>query len=329
MKRWGAWMALIFLAGCGSQLTVESSTDTPDPGLAYEGATDPSVRFLFHQNYFTDFNDFIDLGAAIPAFRQTRYQCLGDSVRAFLTSGADYSSAVPDPYPVAIASDYFSPSTVPAVVRAVSVDMTRTYSTLSNYGGVQTDGCSYRNAGDSPGPSGCADFDTLLSFYRVQDDQCTGQGSIRGVDVEASKAYVGGVSIDLNRKYLGSSEDLLLMVTYQAFVKGNSSGLGIGFGALEEMHESQLEVNLVQTSLSLDLLLSRPQPRVWRDFQNSAAPVLVRRLATLRDPFSSLRTEQILIPLSSNPLVDRIRIERVRGSYQLFQIDLYKLGNRG
>jgi len=54
----------------------------------------------------------------------------------------------------------------------------------------------------------------------------------------------------------------------------------------------------------------------------------MKEIATLEDPFGSLRTEQVYIPLSQNALIDRIRIERIRGSFHLFQVDLYRLGNR-
>jgi hypothetical protein len=57
-------------------------------------------------------------------------------------------------------------------------------------------------------------------------------------------------------------------------------------------------------------------------------PVQISRLARFEDPFGSLRSESVVIPLSQNALVDRIRIERVRGSFHLYQVDLYRLGNR-
>ena len=87
-------------------------------------------------------------------------------------------------------------------------------------------------------------------------------------------------------------------------------------------------MNLVTTQLALDLLLGSKQPRPWSDHGNTEMPVQISRLVQLEDPFGSLRSESIVIPLSQNALVDRIRIERVRGSFQLYQVDLYRLGNR-
>ena len=87
-------------------------------------------------------------------------------------------------------------------------------------------------------------------------------------------------------------------------------------------------MDLIGTTLGLDLLLGALQPRAWSDYPSAAMPTYMKRIALLRDPVGSLRTEQIYIPLSENALIDRIRLERVRGSYHLYQIDLYRLGNR-
>ena len=49
-------------------------------------------------------------------------------------------------------------------------------------------------------------------------------------------------------------------------------------------------------------------------------------ISTFDDPYAGIRTEQVYIPLSQNPLIDRIRIERTRGTYILYEVDLYRLG---
>jgi hypothetical protein len=87
-------------------------------------------------------------------------------------------------------------------------------------------------------------------------------------------------------------------------------------------------VNLIGTSLSLENLLGMNQPRAWADFENPATPVYYQNFVNLRDSYSGLRSEQVVIPLSQNGLIDRIRIERVRGSFHLYQLDLYRLGQR-
>ena len=89
-----------------------------------------------------------------------------------------------------------------------------------------------------------------------------------------------------------------------------------------------LKVKLIGTSEGVDALIGVKQPRVWAYTNQATYPVYMKQIATLEDPFGSLRSEQVYIPLSQNLFADRIRIERVRGSFHLFQIDLYRLGNR-
>jgi len=175
-------------------------------------------------------------------------------------------------------------------------------------------------------------------FYQVRDDWCTSQGPTVDPDPEVTKAGVGGVSIDIDRTQLGSNEDLLMLVTYHALNanSGSSNAGGKNWPAIlipadpgqGVNDDTILKVNLIGTQKSLATLLSGKQPRVWSDSDTSSNPIYLKEIATLHDPFGSLRTEQVYIPLSQNGLVDRIRIDRVRGSFHLFQVDLYRLGNR-
>ncbi len=342
-------IALIILSSCGGTLSPTSAVDETDSDAnsSTPGAGELSARFIFNKDNFTDLSDFV-------ATQQTRNQCLGDVLKTYYPAGQDYSGT-PSSFPASAIIDSLSPTTRPAFVKNVSVDITNTYFPLVQPSVVQSDACSYRGGAGAAEPAPCADFDEIISvtpsptvaptpvslptpvptvtpsttqyygsqFYRVRDDWCTSQGPVLNEGVEASKTFVGGVNIDLDRTQLGIAEDLLMMVTYQA-LNANSAWPGVQTVS----DETILEVNLVGTTLGLDLLMGARQPRPWADFQSSQVPVYHKRVATLRDPSSSLRTEQIYIPLSENRLIDRIRLERVRGSYHLYQIDLYRLGNR-
>ena len=351
IKRIG-FVAFLILSSCGSGVPPSDFvvlTET-NPGLI-----EPSARFIFDRSHFTKLEDFI-------THRMTRYQCLGDVLHTFTTQGLDYSGAA-TPFDVSEYADELLPTYRPRFIRNLSVDMTRTYYPETVASMVQTDGCSFRN--ENLFPSSCADFDpdpnptpapplphvvptpipspsptpvatpstpdyiSGLNFYRVRDAWCAGQGKYRlEPDPEATKSYVGGVNIDLDRSALGPSEDLLMNITYQAFVGGDSWPYSSP-NTMDAMDATQLQVNLIGTQLGLEILLNARQPRSWMDDADSQMPIYMKTIATLRDPFSGLRTEQVLIPLSQNGLIDRIRIERVRGSFQLYQIDLYRLGNRG
>jgi hypothetical protein len=352
MKRLGFVALLILMSSCGPG-------ESPDDFIMLNGdnpgLVEPSARFIFDRSHFANLEDFV-------VHRMTRYQCLGDVLHTFNTQGLDYSGAA-TAFDISEYADELLPTYRPRFIRNLSVDMTRTYYPETVASIVQTDSCSFRN--QNIVPSSCADFDPDpnptptpplpnviptpipspsptpvatpitpdyvpgLSFYRVRDAWCAGQGKFRlEPDPEATKSYVGGVNIDLDRSVLGPNEDLLMNITYQAFAEGNSWPYPSSL-TMDPMDATQLQVNLIGTHLGLEILLNSRQPRSWMDDSDSQMPIYMKTIATLRDPFSGLRTEQVLIPLSQNGLIDRIRIERIRGSFQLYQIDLYRLGNRG
>ena len=231
---------------------------------------------------------------------------------------------------------------------------------------MASDACSYRLSNTAPLASFCADFDVAgaayptptatpfptptatpvyanTGMYRVHDELCTGQGPVLSADPDATKTYVGGVNIDLDRTQLGAAEDLLMVVTYHAERAGDESwpaNSAVPTGGTTEAAtrpsdtimpngvDTALRVDLIGTNSSLDTLMGVPQPRVYSYFDQPSYPIYMQEIATLQDPYGSLRSEQVYIPLSKNGLVDRIRIERIRGSYILYQVDLYRLGDR-
>jgi hypothetical protein len=344
---------LLLLSACGGNrrpvqaVPVNASTAT----ATWEGAQASSVRYVFRADHFTKLGDFI-----VP--KQTATQCVGEAIHAFRTDGEDYSGN-PTPFATKTTADDFAPTYAPAFIKNVSVDMTDTYYVDTVAGTLQSDVCSYRGVANASLPSPCADFDPIapttptppppyvsptplpsptpevaatpastsyfagLGFYRVRDEWCIRQGPILSPSEDLTKSRVGGVNIDLDRSQLGASEDLLMVLTYHALDQNASWP-----AAHATFDRTILEVNLITTSLSVDLLLGAKQPRPWSDHGNTEMPVQINRLVQLEDPFGSLRSESIVIPLSQNALVDRIRIERVRGSFHLYQVDLYRLGNR-
>jgi hypothetical protein len=345
-------LILAFLIGCNPKqsttATSSSSVTTPDQ----------EVRIIFHENNFSQLNDF---AAGIIG---TAYGCLGDVTKLFHTTGADFSdSANQIPYASTGGNDALAPTVKPAFLKHVSVDMTHTYFPETETTVVQTDSCSHRGNLSAALPNACADFDTApvaaplpvaaitptpvptptsskyygSGFYRVRDDWCQYQGPILGTgDLETTKLYVGGVNIDLDRSGIDSKEDLLMTITYQSI---NSSSVSVPItpyltplndpgGKTSVKDQTRLRVQLMRVEQSLDTLLGVKQPRSWAYYDGYSFPVLQRQLATLEDPFGGLRTHQIIVPLSQFPTADRIRIDRVRGSYFLYQVDLVRLGNR-
>ena len=214
------------LSACGGALTpVNMSSTNTAATSSVAGGNEPAARLVFHESNFSKIADFI-----VP--QNTAYQCLGDVINTFRVDSEDYSGA-PTLFPYASGVDSLSPTTRPAFIKNISVDMTNTYFAQTVENVSASDRCSYRSTAALP--SSCADFDNPLppaptptvaptatpspspipistpttseyyntGFYRVRDDWCTNQGPIRNYDTETSKAYVGGVSIDLDRAYLG------------------------------------------------------------------------------------------------------------------------------
>lgn len=360
-------LLLAILSGCGGTFMSNDTGSTTSTTSLEPGESELGARIIFHQDNFTDINDF---NPNVNTSLSTSHTCLGDVTRVFYVDGDDYMgspTALPTP---SSSSDTLLPTNRPAFISNVSVDITNTYFPLIENDILLSDVCSKRSDASAPAPSSCADFDRTpddptaaptplptvaptatpspmpspsatptstpifgTNYYRVVDEWCTSQGPTVSPDPELTKAGVGGVSIDLDRTQLGANEDLLMMVTYHALNENSTQLNWPGLVAANtfdysEVDRTIMKVNLVGTQQSLDALLGVTQPRPWAYSNTNTYPIYVKEIATLSDPFGTLRTEQIYIPLSQNAMIDRIRIERVRGSFHLYQVDLYRLGNR-
>jgi hypothetical protein len=343
-------MGVLPIFGCGQPTFIDSGASGSSTATT-EGSTEPAVRIVFHADHFTDLDDFL-------SNRATQFSCLGDVTKVFKVNGQDYSG-VPSAFASSGIADDFTVTTKPGFLKSVSVDVTRTYHPVTVVDTIQTDSCSYRRQGGSALPTSCADFDRTpaaapapttaptatpspapsptatpsttqyyeTQFYRVRDDWCTEQGPILSSDIETTKALVGGVNIDIDRDELGDSEDLLMVVTYHA-LSSNYAAATNWPGVQGNQDQTQIKIHLVQTGLAISNLLGIKQPRVWSSYASTSYPVLWTEVATLEDPYGGLRSEQVILPISKDPNIDRIRIDRVRGSFHLFQVDLYRLGNR-
>ena len=351
------------LTGCG-EVTNVVAVATPTPTNGYAGAVEPAVRLIFHKDNFSDLSDFVIpqqttyacLGDVTrvyyangpdytgvplvfptpsnstdtldptnrPAFVKNVSVDMTNTyfdltqANALPTDKCSYRG-VPNVADVSACADFDEAETVtPSPTIAPTPTATPTATPTPNPSATATPTATPT---PTPYPSPTPYYGS--KYYRVRDDYCAGQGPIASNNVDSTKSNVGGVSIDLDRTQLGGAEDLLMMMTYQAYNENAAWPSAMG-----TEDETIMEVNLIGTGLTLNLLMGAQQPRAWQDYTSTAEPVYFKTLTTLRDPYSSLRTEQVYIPLSENALIDRIRIERIRGSYHLYQVDLYRLGNR-
>jgi hypothetical protein len=368
------WMGClgILISSCTGnyQAVPSSTTSTTSTTVLQPGQNEPAARIIFHQDFFTDVDDYNPDPAYHPSIL-TEYRCPGDLIKTFYANAGDYSGT-PTSMAVSNANDTFQPTVRPQFLKNVSVDITNSYFPSVMTDLFLSDVCSHRQIENSPLPSSCADFDRVpyslsnvsvatstptpmptpttneyfnSGFYRVRDDWCIAQGPVVQPDPEATKEGVGGVSIDIDRTKLSAKEDLLMVVTYHALNENSKAGNWPASQAVDgtptagvppavtstdhtQTDRTILKVNLVGTGEALDTILGVRQPRVWAYTNQASYPIYHKEIATLEDPFGSLRSEQVYLPISQNAFIDRIRIERDRGSYHLFQIDLYRLGNR-
>lgn len=160
-------------------------------------------------------------------------------------------------------------------------------------------------------------------YYTTMDESCTDLGPIATTDPVISKAYAGGIYIDLDRSKLGPNENLLLTLTYIPLGDLNQKPYGASF---DNSEEAQIRVHLVKTGLSKDSLQSIIQPRYFTYTNPDSYPEIVQTLSLTSLPTGSLRQDQLILPVSIDPAIDRIRIERYLGSAIFIDVNIHRMG---
>jgi hypothetical protein len=165
-------------------------------------------------------------------------------------------------------------------------------------------------------------------YYSLFDHACDNAGPFNTGDSASSRKFAGGAYIELDRTKLGSSENVLLHLKFIPLTENQVRPDGEAYTSSER---AVLNVHLVTTSQSEDSLLSVPQPRHFQ-YANPPSqipapyPEVDHSFSVFARPDGMLREEQILIPLSSFPTANRIRIERESGSAILIDATIIRLG---
>lgn len=343
---------VFLLMGCSGK-TLESFTSAD---LGQEFTDDASVRLVLNQESFNSIRNF-------PTGQTETLSCLGDARLYYSATGPAYDG-VYQPLRTFVDSGSLNRTARPVWLKNVSLDMTFTHFDDAEDGQLESDACSDRAYGVRK-PSACAEFDnpsgitsnlpTLLpvssptpapsptpaayaafsssatGFYRTKDGYCEGQGPIESTGIPTTKTYVGGIDIDLDRSRIGSNENFYFALTYHAMgPEYTAPGVVTPWPDtdLSADDEAMIRVRLLATGLSDSLLTRILQPRSLFNFNASNTTVVFEDLQTFQDEFRGVRTEGFLVPLSAFPTADRIRIERIRGTSYLYQLDLYRLGSR-
>jgi hypothetical protein len=248
------------------------------------------------------------------------YGCSGDALNFYNAFTGNLNPLLPDGSGL---------TQRPAFIKNVSLDMTD-----SNAAGSATLMCSQfptAAPGTPPGANACAtlanaeDF-VAIPFYTLLDTYCEGAGPISSPDPSVSKLLAGGAYFDIDRTQLGPNENLLLSVTYFPMSPNNVYPTG---AQLTFSDQAFFKVHLKQTGQTLSFLEDLLQPRfITYDGEAGAYPTLVDTLAIMAPPGSHVRTDQVILPISSNPSIDQIRLERYSGTGILVSASLYRLGYR-
>lgn len=162
-------------------------------------------------------------------------------------------------------------------------------------------------------------------FYSLYDHVCEKAGPISISDPSINKLMAGGAYFDLDRSQLGENENLLLHLTYIPMGSSNQRPDGT---VMAQSEAAIFKVHLVKTGLTTTDLRLVFQPRYMTFADTDKYPMVAQTLSILAPPTGQVRQDQVLIPIASDPTIDRIRIERYSGSGILIDAALYRLGDR-
>jgi hypothetical protein len=161
-------------------------------------------------------------------------------------------------------------------------------------------------------------------YYATQDNACVGSGSTSSSDATVNRLFAGGVYIDLDRSKTLPGENLLLNLTF----------LPLGTGQLRpdaqrylESEQASFRIHLVRTGKTLDDLMRVPQPRHLVYNSTDRYPRIAHTLSIVAPPTGEARQEQVVLPISIDPNIDQIRIERYSGSAILIDVGVFRLGS--
>ncbi|MGK5083687.1 hypothetical protein WDW37_10320 [Bdellovibrionota bacterium FG-1] len=163
-------------------------------------------------------------------------------------------------------------------------------------------------------------------YYTLMDNACEKEGPIANGDPAINKLLAGGAYIDIDRNALGANENLLLTLTFLPLGTKNLRPDGQAFTHSES---AVFKVHLIKTGQTADVLQSIQQPRhlAYAD-SITQYPEVAQSLSIIAPPTGQIMQEQVLIPLSMDPGIDRIRIERYSGSGILLDASVFRMGSK-
>jgi len=160
-------------------------------------------------------------------------------------------------------------------------------------------------------------------YYTLTDSSCTSSGPIYSTDPTISKLLVGGIYFDIDRSTLGPTENLVLHLTFIPLGPNSTSPDNEPLGVADTAY---FRVHLIRTGETEAALQARPQPRVLDYSSTAQYPEVVQNLAVFAPSDGQIRQEEVFLPISIDPTIDRVRVERYSGSAILIDATLLRTG---
>lgn len=196
----------------------------------------------------------------------------------------------------------------------------RTFGNLADSDAFPTGGLSHLASVYIPSSG----FNT--GYYSLFDRSCAQAGPLATDDAEVNRLLAGGAYFDVDRNELEPDENLLLTVTFLPFGENNRKPGGETFTPSEQAF---FRVHLMSTGFTEESLQQVYQPRHMTFSDEERFPKVVHTLSILAQPTGRVQQEQLLLPLSISPSIDRIRIERYSGSGVLLEATLHRMRPSG
>jgi hypothetical protein len=161
-------------------------------------------------------------------------------------------------------------------------------------------------------------------YYTTFDNSCIRSGPISSPDTSISRLLAGGAYFDIDRTQLGAKENLLLNLT---FIPTGMNNIRPDQTPITGNEIAVFKIHLIRTGQTGDQIRQVIQPRYLTYAATDQYPEVAQDLAIITPPNGQVRQEQIYIPLSLDPGIDRIRIERYSGNAILIDATLMRLGH--
>ncbi|MBI3558728.1 MAG: hypothetical protein HY074_20870 [Deltaproteobacteria bacterium] len=170
-------------------------------------------------------------------------------------------------------------------------------------------------------------------FYTITDTSCQFQGPIASPDANVNKQLVGAIYVDIDRNQMAATDNLLINLRFLPFDKKTRlpgwSDNGTQFTTIDDtdaystQDTALIRVQLLNDQLKVaEQIQSTVQPR-FHEFI-SGTPTIASEFMFIAGATGQVTEKQIHVPLTLDPTLNLIKIERLSGSIKFFEMTISK-----